>query len=111
MDWSQLVGPGIGAAALGVMGTVLATKIKSGADTQVAAINSGPAYVASLAKRIDDMRKRQEAYEAHVERQLNRQRNHIDVLEAHIWLQNPPPPPAPPVWEPFEWKGGDDDDD
>lgn len=105
MDWTQLIGPGIGAAALGVMGTTLATKMKSSSDAQVAAINSGPAYVASLAKQIDDMRKRQEAYEAHVERQMNKQRHHIDALEAHIWRGDPPPPPSAPAWEPFEWKG------
>lgn len=105
MDWSQFIGPGIGAASLGVMGTVLATKMKSSGDARVAAITSGPEYVAKLAARIDDMRDRQEAYEAHVERQINRQRRHIDALEAHIWRGDPPPPPSAPAWEPFEWKG------
>lgn len=105
MDWSQFIGPGIGAASLGVMGTVLATKMKSSGDARVAAITSGPEYVAKLAARIEDMQARQEAYEAHVERQMNRQRQHIDALEAHIWRGDPPPPPSAPTWEPFEWKG------
>lgn len=105
MDWSQFIGPGIGAASLGVMGTVLATKMKGSADAQVAAINAGPEYLASLTARVKDMQARQEAYEAHVERQMTKQRQHIDALEAHIWRGDPPPPPSPPAWEPFEWKG------
>lgn len=105
MDWTQLIGPGIGAASLGVMGTVLATKMKSSSDARVAAIDAGPEYVAKLAARIEDMQSRQEAYEAHVERQIYRQRQHIDALEAHIWRGDPPPPPSAPAWEPFEWKG------
>ncbi|MCT1790617.1 MAG: hypothetical protein E6Z13_00195 [Dermabacter sp.] len=105
MDWTQLIGPGIGAASLGVMGTVLATKMKSSSDARVAAIDAGPEYVAKLAARIEDMQARQEAYEAHVERQMDKQRRHIDALEAHIWRSDPPPPPNPPAWEPFEWKG------
>lgn len=109
MDWTAFIGPGLGVAALTAIGTFAATKVKSTSEVQVASITTGPAYIAGLSAEIKDLRARQVAYEGHVETQLRRQMKHIDALEAHIWQKLPPPPPVSPDWEPFVWKGRDDE--
>lgn len=52
------------------------------------------AFVGQIAARLDKVETRLEKSEA----KATAYSDHIDTLEAHIWRQDPPPPPArPPV--------------
>lgn len=100
MDWTAIVGPG----ALVVLGSAASAVIVAVIGRRQAAEATLPDHFMRELERLaaEDARKR-ERLDA-VEAYLIVLGDHIDVLEAHIWQQLPPPPPARPRFIP----GGSD---